>query len=284
MTRITDISPLARVLDRADAAAAGATSAGTVPTGFPTLDGLLGGGLRRGDLVVLAGDTASGKSALALAAALRASEGGHPALVLSGEMTPERVLERALAIEGRARIDDLRCGTLDDEARGAVGAAALRLRDHGPTVAMLPSGGVEPVAEVLRRALDVELAVVDPLAALAVGARRRDEELAAAVRALKALALELDVALLVTAPLVAPVRGRPDPRPALEDLGTLGALAQEADVVLGLYREELYQADRGIEGATELRVLKNRNGPTGWVDLYFYKGWLRFEDMVEPDR
>ena len=104
------------------------------------------------------------------------------------------------------------------------------------------------------------------------------------MRDLKALALELDVALLVTAPLAAPVHGRADPRPRLDDLGARGALAQHADVVLGLFREELYQADRGIEGATELRLLKNRNGATGWVDLYFYRSWLRFEDMVDPDR
>jgi replicative DNA helicase len=283
MTRMADISPLARVLDRADAAAAGAPPSGTVATGFPTLDALLGGGLRRGDLVVLAGDVGSGKSALALATALRATEAGHQAFVLSGEMTPERVLERLLAIEGRVRVDDLRRGTLDDAARGTVGAAALRLRDRAPGVAMLP-GGTEAVADVLRRALDAELAVVDSLGGMAAGARPRDEELAAAVRALKALALELDAALLVTVPLAAPVRGRADPRPTLDDLGALGAVAQEADVVLALYREELYRPDRGIEGATELLLLKNRNGPTGWVDLYFYAGWLRFEDMVEPDR
>ena len=287
MTDVADISPLSRVLDRADAAAgaaAGTAPAGTVVTGFPTLDALLGGGLRRGDLVVLAGDAGSGKSALALAMALRASEGGHDAFVLSGEMTPERVLERALAIEGRVRVDDLRRGALDDAARATVGAAALRLRHRTPGIAMLPPGGTEPVADVLRRALDTELAVVDPLGALAAGLRPRDEELATAVRALKAIALELDLALVVTAPLALPVRGRADPRPTLDDLGAMGALAQHADVVLALYREEMYQADRGIEGATELLVLKNRNGRTGYVDLYFYGAWLRFEDMVEPDR
>jgi replicative DNA helicase len=287
MTDVADISPLSRVLDRADAAAsagAGTAPAGTVVTGFPTLDALLGGGLRRGDLVVLAGDAGSGKSALALALALRAAEAGHDAFVLSGEMTPERVLERALAIEGRVRVDDLRRGALDDAARATVGAAALRLRHRAPGIAMLPAGGTEPVADVLRRALDTELAVVDPLGALAAGARPRDEELATAVRALKAIALELDLALVVTAPLAQPVRGRADPRPTLDDLGAMGTLAQHADVVLALYREEMYQADRGIEGATELLVLKNRNGRTGYVDLYFYGAWLRFEDMVEPDR
>jgi replicative DNA helicase len=284
VARSADISPLARVLDRADQGAGGLAPHGTVVTGFPTLDALLGGGLRRGDLAVLTGDVASGKSAFALAAALRAADAGHGVHLLSGEMTPERVLERALAIESRTRVDDLRRGVLDDAARGTVGAAALRLRDRAPTVAMLPSGGAAALTDVLRRALDVELAVVDPLGCLAPGERVQEEELATAVRQLKALAMELDLALLVTAPLAAPVRGRADPRPCLEDRGALGALRQHADVVLALYREEMYQADRGIEGATELLVLKNRNGPIGYVDLYFYRAWLRFEDMVDPDR
>jgi replicative DNA helicase len=73
-------------------------------------------------------------------------------------------------------------------------------------------------------------------------------------------------------------------RPALDDFGALGAVKQHADVVLALFREELYQPAPGQEGASELAVLKNRHGGTSYVDLYFYKQWLRFEDMVDPDR
>ncbi len=64
----------------------------------------------------------------------------------------------------------------------------------------------------------------------------------------------------------------------------LGSVKQHADVVLGLYREEMYNPGAGIEGAAELILAKNRNGPTGFVDLYFYRQWLRFEDMLDPDR
>jgi len=67
-------------------------------------------------------------------------------------------------------------------------------------------------------------------------------------------------------------------------LGHLGAIKQHADVVLGIYREEMYNPGHGVDGATELIVLKNRNGPTGFVDLYFYRRWMRFEDMLDPDR
>src|SRR5689334_5089234 len=110
MPRGADISPLSLLLGRVDAVADGAPPLDTVPSGFPSLDKLLGGGLRRGDLVVLGGDVGSGKSALALAIALRVAQQGRDAFFYSGEMTVERVLERALAIEGRARIDDLRRG------------------------------------------------------------------------------------------------------------------------------------------------------------------------------
>lgn len=77
---------------------------------------------------------------------------------------------------------------------------------------------------------------------------------------------------------------RADRRPSLDDFGALGSVKQQADVVLGLFRQDMYEASRDIEGATELLIRKNRSGPTGYVDLYFYAQWMRFEDMLDPDR
>jgi replicative DNA helicase len=111
-----------------------------------------------------------------------------------------------------------------------------------------------------------------------------DERLALTVRALKAVALERDVAILALAQLPKFHSGRHDPRPTLDDLGGLGVVKQVADVVLSIYREEMYRPSYGVEGAVELVVGKNRNGPTGYLDLYFYRNWLRFEDMLDPDR
>src|SRR5881397_1831770 len=133
---------LETLVERVDQQRPGATADDTVPSGFPSLDKLLGGGLRRGDLVVLGGDVGSGKSALALAIALRVAQQRRSTLFYSGEMIVERVLERALAIEGRARIDDLRQGTLDEATRAGVGAAAVRLRNELPVIECTPSGGV----------------------------------------------------------------------------------------------------------------------------------------------
>ncbi len=284
MLRSTDISPLARLVRRVDAAADGATSTDAFATGFPSLDKALGGGVRVGDLIVLGGEVGAGKSALALAMALRMAQSGTPTAFFTQEMTVERVLERALAIEGRARVDEIRAGTLDDMTRAALGAAALRLRDRAPTIELLPSEGPAAVIDALRRTLDTPVVFLDPLQGMARGVLTHDEELASAVRVLKAAAVELHVAIVLTAHLAPMDASRTDRRPVLEDFGALGAVAQHADIVLGLYREEMVQPGNGVEGATELLLRKNRNGNTGYVDLYFYKQWLRFEDMLDPDR
>jgi replicative DNA helicase len=282
MTRSADISPLSVLLARVDAISDGTPARDTIACGFPSLDKMLGGGFRRGDLVVLGGDTASGKSALALAVAIRAAQSSRVAF-FTAESSIERVLERVIAIEARARVDDLRLGTLDDVTRANAGAVALKLREHLPVIERLGAGGVERFAEQLDALPGVDLVVLDSIAALLGGARDQDEETASVVRTVKTLALDRDVAILTTAPLPS-LATRADRRPTLDDFGALGAVKTHADVVLGLYREDMYEPSRDIAGATELLIRKNRNGPTGYVDLYFYAQWMRFEDMLDPDR
>jgi replicative DNA helicase len=264
------------------AALSGEASGKPVITGFPSLDSLLGGGLRRGDLVILAGDAGVGKSALALAMALRSTAAGQAAAYLTSEMSTTRIMERALAIEGRVRVDDLRRGGLDDVAHSGVAAAAIALRRRSPVFEDLRDAGINGVSDFLAQHLGIDLTVVDPVQALTRGAMPVDEEVADIAKRLKELALRRSTVIVATSWLRESAVGRTDTRPTLRDLGGLGALRHHADVVLALYREELYQPSPHIEGATELAVLKNRSGPTGLVDLYFYKQWLRFEDMVEP--
>jgi replicative DNA helicase len=234
---------------------------------------------------VIGGDVGSGKSALGLGIALRAAIAGVPTLLYSGEMGPERLLERALAIEGRAAIDDLRQGHLDDPGRSAVGAAALKLRNR-PLV-IRPLLGSDP--DEIKSGLDMlprpHLLVVDSLqlAAPPRHASRLEERVALTARALKALAVERDLVVVATSQLSHHRAHRPDPRPTLDDLGGYAAIKQSADIVLMIFREEMYRPGQGVEGATELIVAKNRNGPTGFVDLYFYPRWLRFVDMLDVD-
>lgn len=283
MPRSTDISPLSVLLGRVDAISDGAPVRDTVPSGFPSLDKVLAGGFRRGDLIVLGGDVGSGKSALALAFAIRAAQHEARVAFLTAEGSVERTLERIIAIEARARIDDLRQGTLDDATRANAGAVALRLREHLPIVERLAGDASDELRKQLETLPELDLLVVDSSVALVAGKAPLEEEMAAVVRCLKTLALDRDVAILATAPLPR-LTERPDRRPTLDDFGALGTIKQLADVVLGLFRQDMYEPARDIAGATELLIRKNRNGPTGYIDLYFYAQWMRFEDMLDPDR
>jgi replicative DNA helicase len=279
-------SPAEAVVERIDARGEPGAAGDTVPTGFGSVDRLLGGGVRRQDLVILAGDVGCGKSSFALAIALRSAKAGTPVTYLSGEMSEARLMERALALEGRVPVDALRSGELDDLSRSAVGAAAIRVRDLPLHVRPLAGERFEELGEALDTVPRRGMLVLDDLQMTAspVVADSSDERIAATVRALKNLALERDVAVLALAQLPKFRPGRRDPRPSLDDLGGQGAVKQVADVVLAIYREEMYRPDYGVEGAVELIIAKNRNGPTGYLDLYFYRHWLRFEDMLDPDR
>jgi replicative DNA helicase len=278
-------SVLETLVSRIDGRSGSPVDNDTVPTGFASLDKILGGGLRHRDLVIMAGDVGSGKSALGLAIAIRAAAAGVPTLYFSGEMSPDRVFERALAFEAKASIDDLRQGRLDEGARASVGAAAVRLRDTPLLVKPLLGADFDEVVSALDMIPRRRLLVVDSLQLTAAPrpAPRLEERVALAVRALKALAVDQGIVVLALSQLPRHRASRPDPRPTLDDLAGLGAIKQNADVVLMIYREEMYRPGQGVEGATELILAKNRNGPTGFVDLYFYPRWLRFVDMLDAD-
>ncbi|HKN69208.1 MAG TPA: DnaB-like helicase C-terminal domain-containing protein [Gemmatimonadaceae bacterium] len=275
-------SSLPELLGQIDAIAEGATDSDTIASGFPSLDRSIGGGFRRGDLAVLGGDVGSGKSALALAIALRSAD-RHSVAYYSGEMTPQRLMERVLAMEGRVRVDELRQGALDELGRARVGAAAIRLRERLPRFGRLSSESETGLSDGWEETGVPDLVIVDSIQGIGAGRRDAAEEQALAVRALKALALDAGIAILATAQLPQ-LATRADRRPQLDDFGALGAVKHHADIVLALYRESMYDAARDIEGATELLVRKNRHGNTGYVDLYFYAQWMRFEDMLDPDR
>jgi replicative DNA helicase len=279
---------LESLVQRVDAQRPGDITGDTVPSGFASLDKMLGGGLRRRDLIVLGGDIGAGKSALALGLALRVAQQEIGVAFLSGEMDEERLMERALAIEGRVTVDELRVAKMSDQTRAGIGAAAVRLRGLPLSVLPLAAPDFETVAERLDPLRQLGLVVVDYLQLVpppeGVARVTQDEDTALVLRRLKALALERQVALIVVAQLPRFEPQRQNPRPTLDDYGVLGAIKQHADVVLSIFREDMYNPGGGVEGATELIIAKNRNGPTGFVDLYFYRRWMRFEDMLDPDR
>jgi|SRR5688572_12762283 replicative DNA helicase len=279
---------LESLVQRVDERQPGEIAGDTIPSGFPSLDKVLGGGLRRRDLVVLGGDVGAGKSALALGIALRVAQQGIGVALLSGEMDEERVMERALAVEGRVAVDELRGAMTNEQTRASLGAAAVRLRGLPFAILPLAAPDLENMATRLDSQRQLGLVVIDylQLVPTPAGTARttQDEDVAVTLRRLKTLALERQISCLVVSQLSRFDAARSDHRPTLEDYGHLGAVKQHADVVLSIYREDMYEPGRGVEGATELLVSKNRNGPTGFVDLYFYRRWMRFEDMLDPDR
>jgi replicative DNA helicase len=275
---------LTNLVRQVDALPRGEIPPDTVPSGFPSLDRVLGGGFRRRDLILLGGDIGSGKSALALAIALRAAAAGHRVAFISGEMDEDRLMERAMAIEARVAVDDLRQAKLSDTARAAMGAAALRLRDIPLRVFPIVDREFDAIFEpALADAPGLVIADYLQLIPALTPRATQAEDAAAVVRQLKSLALERRIACLAVAQLPDYRSEREDPRPTLDDFGAMGSIKQHADVALAIFREEMYNPGGGVEGATELIVTKNRNGPTGFIDLYFYAHCMRFEDMLDPE-
>src|SRR3989475_4035326 len=137
------------LVQRVDAQRPGEITGDTVPTGFGSLDKVLGGGMRRRDLILLGGDIGSGKSALALGIALRVAQQSLGVAFLSGEMNEERLMERALAIEGKVAVDELRGAKLNDQARAGVGGAAVRLRGLPLSLLPLAASDLETAVERL---------------------------------------------------------------------------------------------------------------------------------------
>jgi replicative DNA helicase len=256
----------------------------TIPTFFPSIDKTLGGGFRRGDLAILGGDVGSGKSALALSFAIRTASAGNEVVFLSGEMNEDRLVERALAIESRITVEQLRSGKLSEGDRAQVGATALRLDKLPLRIHGISGRSFDEVLDAITDNLPA-LLVVDCLQLLPAPNVKPSqvEDDASALRALKAFALSKQVACLAISQLPDLDPGRKNPRPTLDDYGTLGSIKQHADIVLSIFREEMYGPRVGIAGASELIVAKNRNGATGFVDLFFNRQWMRFEDMLDPE-
>src|SRR5436305_12074707 len=140
---------LESLVDRVDPQRPGDVPGDTVPAGLPSIDRILGGGLRRRDLVVRGGDIGAGKSARALGLAVRTAQQGTGVALLAGEMDEERLMERALAIEGRATVDELRSAKLNDQTRAGIGGAAGRLPDLPLPGFPLAARGLEAAAERL---------------------------------------------------------------------------------------------------------------------------------------
>lgn len=262
-------------------------------TGYTKLDKMTSG-LQKSDLVILAARPSMGKTALALNIARNAAIHGATVGVFSLEMSSKQLFQRLLAGEALVELQKIRTGTLEHEEWDRVGAAYDRLT--GCRFFIDDSPGIGPMAirskaRRLKSTHNLGLIVVDYLQLMKLEGRveSRQAEVSEISRALKAIAKELEVPVVALSQLSRqPESGRgSDHRPQLSDLRESGAIEQDADLVMFIYRPEVYEKDetkkKDLEGQAELIIAKQRNGPTGTVPLVFVKQFTRFETTAEFD-
>lgn len=286
MSHESDISPLTRLVARIDRMSANQYPPDSplpndqviVPSGFPSLDRALGGGFRRGDLIAIGGDDSAGCSTLLLAIALRAST---RTLLLSSEMPAERVYERALSMSAKVPLESIQLGNVSPDERTRLATAALALRNRIPVVETITNDSLQEISAAIEASQGSPIVIVDALEGMLQRDHLHSEALTHSVLTLKRLALKHNIAVILATHLPNLDRQRPDRRPRLADFGLGGSIGSHADLVLGLFREELYDGDLGVTGGAELLILKHRHGPRSYVDLYFDSRFGRFEDVLE---
>lgn len=285
----TALVPLAEIVDQRYQDFAAAQQQDTplfgIPTGFRDLDEMTGG-LQRSDLLLLAARPSVGKSSLALCFAYAIAGAGHRIDLFSLEMSREQVLDRLIAIHTGINVMYLRQLRMRDNQLGTYMDALAYA--HTLPIAIDDQAGLtvpDIRARILRRAARVgapDVVMIDYLQ-LMYGAKRtenRVQEVSEISRSLKGLAKELHVPVIALSQLSRAVEGRTSHVPMLSDLRESGSLEQDADIVMFIYREELYDRETDKKGVAELHIAKHRNGATGVIPLRFDAITTRFSDLT----
>jgi replicative DNA helicase len=278
-----------QAMERIEARHRGDDSVRGVLSGFTDLDEMTNG-FQGSDLIIVAARPSMGKTSFCLNAAANAAlEGSTPTAVFSLEMSRDQLVERLLAAESFVDLHRLRSGKLRDDdypkmsrAAGLLGTAPIWI-DDTPALTLLE---LRSKARRMKAEHNVGLFIVDYLQLIRGTGRQesRQEEISFISRSLKALARELHTPVVALSQLSrAPEQRGGDRRPVLSDLRDSGAIEQDADLVLFIYRAEMYRslvegADGVEEGLAELILAKHRNGPTGTVKLAFHKQYTRFDN------
>ena len=259
-----------------------------VPTGFTDLDRLTGG-LQRSDLIILAARPAIGKTSLALSLAHNSTvKYQHSVAIFSLEMSKEQLVQRLLSMDAGVDQQRLRTGWIEDDewdriiyAMGTLSEANIWIDDTpGITTVEMRSK-----ARRLQAEHGIDLIIVDYLQLMqsVLGSGKRNEnrvqEISEVSRNLKALARELNLPVLALAQLSRAVETRQSKVPQLSDLRESGSLEQDADIVMFIYRDDIYNPESERKNIADIIVAKHRNGPVGEVSLYFQASQTRFRDL-----
>ncbi len=256
-----------------------------IPTGYSEFDKLTAG-LQGGDLVVIAGRPSMGKTTLAINIAENAAIGAKvPTAIFSMEMPSEQLAFRMISSLGRVDQTHLRTGRFPDEDWSRINTAVQLMSDApifiDDTPALSPTE-VRARARRLKREHKLGLIVLDYLQLMQVHGttENRATEISEISRSLKALAKELSVPIIALSQLNRSVEQRTDKRPVMSDLRESGAIEQDADVIVFIYREEVYNQDTPRKGIADISIAKQRNGPIGDFPLTFVGRFTKFENWV----
>jgi len=281
--------PTFEKIEQLQAAKGGITG---VPTGFYDLDEMTGG-FQKGDLVIVAARPSMGKTALVTGLALHAAISNRlPVALFSLEMSKEQLVQRMLCSEALVDLGRLLRGRLTDDDYVQLAQAAAHLNTAPVWIDDSGSLNVLEMRAKARRLKadqpELSMVIVDYIQLMnsAGRAENRVQEVSAISRGLKSLAKELGVPIIALSQLSRAPEQRTDHRPQLSDLRESGSIEQDADLVMFLYRQEYYHRDDPeLHGKAELIIGKQRNGPTGLVNLFFRRECTRFEsvaDRLEP--
>lgn len=256
-----------------------------VPTGFKQLDEMTTG-FQPSELIIVAGRPSMGKTAFCMnIAQFAAMQHKVPVAVFSLEMSKSQIVQRMLCSEARIDTHALRRGVMPEEDWPKLSLAAGRL--SAAPIFIDDSAGISPLeikakARRLKAKHDLGLILIDYLQLIQTGLKieNRQQEISQISRSLKGLARELNVPVVAVSQLSRAVEQRSDQRPRLSDLRESGALEQDADVVVFIYREEYYKPKSSKKGIAEVMIGKQRNGPTGTIELAFIKEYTRFENLA----
>jgi len=258
-----------------------------IPSGYGEFDKMTAG-LQPGELIVIAGRPSMGKTALALNIAENAAIGAQvPTAIFSMEMPSQQLAFRMISSLGRVDQTHLRTGRFPDEDWSRINTA-VQLMSEAP-IYIDDTAGLSPTeirarARRLQRENGLGLIVVDYLQLMAVPGSKenRATEISEISRSLKALAKELSLPVIALSQLNRSVEQRTDKRPVMSDLRESGAIEQDADLILFIYREEVYNQDTPRKGIADIAIAKQRNGPIGDFPLTFVGRYTKFENWV-PD-
>jgi replicative DNA helicase len=277
------------LLDRVQEMADNPVDVTGVPTGFVDLDRMTSG-LQAGDLVVLAARPSMGKTSFAVNIAEHvALNEGLPVAIFSMEMGAAQLAVRIVGSIGRVNQGNLRTGKLTDDEWPRLSEAIERLRTVSlhidETPGLTPSELRANSRRLARQCGKLGLIVVDYLQLMsgsgsAASSDNRATELGEISRGLKMLAKELQCPVIALSQLNRSVEQRTDKRPMMSDLRESGAIEQDADIIMFIYRDDYYNKESNEPNVAEVIIGKQRNGPTGTVKLFFQKNQTRFENLM----